>query len=169
MRFRAMPALLLAAVLLLSGCGSSGEQAADTPTAGSSSDTANLAFTSNTLDGSPFEGAQLAGKPAVLWFWAPWCPTCRAQAPAVSSLAEKYGAKVSILGVGGLADVSDIRDYAQEVDGPIHLIDPDGAVWRHFGVTAQSTYVILDADGGVVAEGYLDDSVLAAKVAELVS
>lgn len=169
MRFRAMPALLLGAVLLLSGCGSSGEQAADTPTAGSSSDTASLAFTSKTLDGSSFDGAQLAGKPAVLWFWAPWCPTCRAQAPAVSSLAEKHGAEVSILGVGGLADVSDIRDYAQEVDGPIHLIDPDGAVWRHFGVTAQSTYVVLDADGGVVVEGYLDDSVLAAKVAELVS
>lgn len=169
MRFRATPALLLGAVLLLSGCGSSGEQAADTPTAGSSSDTANLSFTSNTLDGSSFDGAQIAGKPAVLWFWAPWCPTCHAQAPAVSSLAEKYGAKVSILGVGGLADVSDIRDYAQEVDGPIHLIDPDGSVWRHFGVTAQSTYVVLDADGGVVAEGYLDDTVLAAKVAELVS
>lgn len=169
MRFRAMPAILLGAVLLLSGCGSSGEQAADTPAAGSSSDPANLSFTSKTLDGSSFDGAQLAGKPAVLWFWAPWCPTCRAQAPAVSSLAEKYGANVSILGVGGLAEVSDIRDYAQEVDGPIHLIDPDGAVWRHFGVTAQSTYVILDADGGVVAEGYLDDSVLAAKVAELVS
>lgn len=174
MRFRAMPALLLGAVLLLSGCGSSGEHAADTPTdgsatAGSSSDTANLSFTSSTLDGSPFDGAQLAGKPAVLWFWAPWCPTCRAQAPAVSSLAQKYGAKVSILGVGGLADVSDIRDYAQEVDGPIHLIDPEGAVWRHFGVTAQSTYVVLDADGGVVAEGYLDDHVLAAKVAELLS
>jgi hypothetical protein len=47
-------------------------------------------------------------------------------------------------------------------------MDPQGALWRHFGVTAQSTYVVLDADGEVVADGYLDDHVLADKVAELV-
>lgn len=169
MRFRAVSTLLLGVVLLLNGCTASGELRTDTSTRQATSDTASLSFTSGTLDGSSFDGAQLAGKPAVLWFWAPWCPTCRAQAPAVSSLAAKYDDKVNIVGVGGLADVSDIRDYAQQVDGPIHLIDPDGAVWRHFGVTAQSTYVVLDADGHVVAEGYLDDHVLAAKVAELVS
>jgi thiol-disulfide isomerase/thioredoxin len=104
----------------------------------------------------------------VLWFWAPWCPTCRAQGPGVSSLAEKYDGQVNVLGVGGLGDVIDIRDYAAQVQGPLHLIDPDGTVWRHFGVTAQSTYVVLDADGDVVADGYLDDHVLADTVAELV-
>lgn len=168
MRVRSVSALLLG-VLLLSGCTATGEQVADASTGASSSDTASLAFTSDTLDGSLFDGTQLAGKPAVLWFWAPWCPTCRAQAPAVSSLAEKYDGQVNVLGVGGLADVGDIRDYARQVDGPVHLVDPKGAVWRHFGVTAQSSYVILDADGGIVAAGYLDDQVLAAKVAELVS
>lgn len=167
MRFKAVPALLLG-VLLIGGCAGSGDQGADTSPRQSSSDSANWAFTGDTLDGSSFDGTELAGKPAVLWFWAPWCPTCRAQGPAVSSLAEKYDGQVSVLGVGGLGDVVDIRDYAQQVDGPTHLIDPDGAVWRHFGVTAQSTYVVLDADGDVVADGYLDDHVLADKVAQLV-
>lgn len=61
-----------------------------------------------------------------------------------------------------------VREYAEQVDGFTQLIDGDGAVWRHFGVTAQSTFVLLDADGTVVAEGYLDDQDLQARVDELV-
>jgi thiol-disulfide isomerase/thioredoxin len=167
MRFKAVPALLLG-VLLIGGCAANGEPGPAASASQSTPDHPSWAFTSDTLDGSPFDGTQLAGKPAVLWFWAPWCPTCRAQGPGVSSLAEKYDGQVNVLGVGGLGDVTDIRDYADQVDGPLHLIDPDGAVWRHFGVTAQSTYVVLDADGDVVADGYLDDHVLADTVAELV-
>ncbi len=128
----------------------------------------DLAFTGETLGGATFDGAQLEGKPAVLWFWAPWCPTCRAQAPAVSELATTYSGEVSVVGVGGLADEADIRDYADGVEGPTHLIDPDGVLWRHFKVTAQSTYVVVDADGTLVTEGYLDDGVLARTVADLV-
>lgn len=165
MRFRPIAVLVLAA-LLLTGCGTSTGTSVSTGSA-TDADGRQLAFSGETLDGASFDGAELAGQPAVLWFWAPWCPTCRAQAAGVSGLAEKYAGEVSVVGVGGLAEVDDIRDYARQVDGPLHLIDPDGAVWRHFGVTAQSTYVVLDADGAVVAEGYLDDQVLADKVAEL--
>lgn len=128
----------------------------------------DLAFTGETLDGATFDGAQLQGKPAVLWFWAPWCPTCRAQAPAVSALATTYSGEVAVVGVGGLAEDADIRDYAGTVDGPTHLVDPEGALWRHFKVTAQSTYVVIDADGNLVTEGYLDDDDLARTVAGLV-
>ena len=37
-----------------------------------------LQFTGTTLSGAPFNGASLQGKPAVLWFWTPWCPFCNA-------------------------------------------------------------------------------------------
>ncbi len=43
-----------------------------------------LAFTGTTLSGAPFTGASLQGKPAVLWFWTPWCPFCNQEAPNVS-------------------------------------------------------------------------------------
>lgn len=164
MRVRTVAGLVLAAALLLAGCGTAGGGGG-----GSSApaETDLLSFSAVTVDGAPFEGTELAGKPAVLWFWAPWCPTCRAQAGGVTRLAEEYAGQVSVVGVGGLGDVEDIRAYARQVDGPVQLIDPEGAVWRHFGVTAQSTYVVLDAEGAVVASGYLDDHVLADKVAEL--
>ncbi len=166
MGYGSIPGLLLAVVLLLAGCGTT----AEVPSSGgdtASGEAASFAFTGESVDGEPFTGAQLAGKPSVLWFWAPWCPTCRAQAAGVTGLAERYDGEITVVGVGGLADVRDIRDYAQQVPGLTHLVDPEGAVWRHFGVTAQSTYVVLDANGGVVAEGYLDDHVLADKVADL--
>jgi thiol-disulfide isomerase/thioredoxin len=166
--------LVVAALLVLTGC-SVGDTDADVPptggdtgTATAQSDSVDLSFTSETLDGSSFAGESLAGKPAVLWFWAPWCPTCRAQAPAVSRLAQQYDGRVNVVSVGGLGDARDIRDFAAQVTGPIHLVDEEGEVWRHLGVTAQSTYLVLDADGGVVAQGYLDDHVLADTVDELV-
>ena len=46
-----------------------------------------LQFTGTTLSGAPFSGASLIGKPAVLWFWTPWCPYCNAEAPGVSQVA----------------------------------------------------------------------------------
>jgi len=175
MRFRTVSTLVAGTLLLLTGCSAGSADTGSERSAGTGSSgtgttaaVADLAFTAETLDGSSFDGETLAGRPAVVWFWAPWCPTCRAQAPGVSRLAEQYDGQVSVVGVGGLADAGDIRDFAEQVDGPTHLIDEDGEVWRHFGVTAQSTYLVLDADGGVVAEGYLDDHVLADKVEGLV-
>ncbi len=165
-RVKIVVGLLLAAVLALSGCAASGSTTQSG--AGSGASAVSLKFTGEDIDGAAYDGEQLAGKPAVLWFWAPWCPTCRAQISGVETLAKKYAGQVNVVGVGGLADAADIRDFARQVDGPIHLIDEEGEIWRHFNVTAQSTYVVLDADGVVVSEGYLDDAALADQVAELV-
>lgn len=165
-RLKIAAGLLLAAVLALSGCAASGSNPEGGARSGAGA--VSLEFTGEDLDGAPYDGEQLADKPTVLWFWAPWCPTCRAQAGGVASLAQKYAGQVNVVGVGGLADAGDIRDFARQVEGPIHLIDEQGEVWRHFNVTAQSTYVVLDADGVVVSEGYLDDGALADHVAELV-
>lgn len=31
-----------------------------------------LAFSAETVGGDQFDGAELAGEPVALWFWAPW-------------------------------------------------------------------------------------------------
>lgn len=157
---------LLLAVLVLSGCTAFGSNPEGGARSGAGA--VSLEFTGEDIDGAAYDGEQLADKPTVLWFWAPWCPTCRAQAGGVSSLAQEYAGRVNVVGVGGLADAADIRDFARKFDGPTYLIDEEGEIWRHFNVTAQSTYVVLDADGVVVSEGYLDDEALADQVAKLV-
>ncbi|GAA4735998.1 hypothetical protein GCM10023216_31380 [Isoptericola chiayiensis] len=125
-------------------------------------------FTATTLDGEEFSGAELAGSPAVLWFWAPWCPTCRAQIPAVTALSETYGDDVSVVAVGGLDDAEAISAMAQsDIAGPTHLVDDAGEVWQHFGMTQQSTFVVLDDAGEVVLEGSVPADELDATVADL--
>ena len=168
---RRLAGLLAAVVLVASGCGTGGETstADDTSTDTSTTSTpAVLDFTSETVDGQPFDGTTLAGKPTVFWFWAPWCPTCRAQISGVSELAETYGDEVNVVGVGSLDEQEAIEGFAAEVSPDVTLLsDPDGAVWRQFGVTAQSTYLVLDETGTEQASGYLDDAELAALVEDL--
>ena len=165
---RPLAVLSLLMSLLLVACGTVASQSVDKVTSGQGG-SVSLDFTAQTVAGEAFEGSSLAGKPTVFWFWAPWCPTCRGQVDGVTALAERHDGEVSVVGVGGLDDAGAIADFAEEHDmGIPHLQDPDGAVWRHFGITAQSAYVVLDADGVVVAEGSLGDEELAAEVAELV-
>ena len=63
-----------------------------------------LDFTGTSLSGAPFNGASLQGKPAVMWFWTPWCPFCNAEAPSVSSVAAA-NPKVTFVGVAARSDV----------------------------------------------------------------
>lgn len=128
-----------------------------------------LDFSARTVEGEDFRGSELAGRPTVLWFWAPWCPTCRGQIDAVSAAAGQHSNKVSFVGVGSLDGGDAIGDFAADVPAKeiTQLTDPDGDVWRHFGITEQSTYVVLDADGRTLARGYLDDAELLDLVGDL--
>ena len=128
-----------------------------------------LAFTARTVDGKEFNGATLAGKPVVLWFWAPWCPTCASQAKGVKATAEQLAGKVNVVGVGGLDDEPAMRRFIGEwkLDAVPHLSDEAGTVWKKFGVTSQSTFVLLDSRGTVVHKGVLRGEDLAGRAATL--
>lgn len=162
-------AALVVALLTLAGCGST--TASDSRATGGepigTGKTADYDFSGTTLSGTAFKGSSLEGAPAVLWFWAPWCPTCRAQSVNVSALAQKYQGKVAVVGVGGLDSGPAIEDLAGRIPSVTHLVDPDGEIWRHFGVTAQSTFTVISADGEIISEGYLEDAQLNALVAQL--
>ena len=47
-----------------------------------------------------------------------------------------------------------------------HLADEAGLVWKRFEVTAQSTFVLIDADGTVTGKGRLDADEVPGKVGE---
>ncbi len=170
-------AVTIATLLIVSACGgtsgSASSQAAVTSTSTEESMTdesvteespdaaagVDLDFTATTLDGATFEGATLAGEPALLWFWAPWCPTCAGQADHISEVADTYAGKVNVVGVVGLDQADAMRTFVEDrgVDNFVHLSDEAGVVWQRFGITSQSTYVVLDADGVVVAQGVLSE------------
>lgn len=43
-------------------------------------------------DAAPLDLTQLRGKPAVINFWATWCPPCRDELPELATLHSKTGA-----------------------------------------------------------------------------
>ncbi|GGL98600.1 MULTISPECIES: TlpA family protein disulfide reductase [Micromonospora] len=128
-----------------------------------------LRFTGRTLDGKPFSAAALAGRPVVLWFWAPWCATCASQAWTVAEVAPVYRDTVPIIGVAGLGEQQAIRDFVTEFElaQMPTLDDREGAVWRRFEVVEQSTFVIIDRDGRIVHQGFLDGEALTRRLAQL--
>jgi thiol-disulfide isomerase/thioredoxin len=110
-----------------------------------------LNFSAKTVDGKDFSGASLAGKPAVLWFWAPWCPKCRSEAAGVGEAAGAVSGSVTFLGVAARDEVPKMQDFVRQyrLDSFQHLADVDGAVWKRFGVVEQPAYAFVKADGTV--------------------
>ncbi|MEU4703125.1 redoxin domain-containing protein [Nonomuraea dietziae] len=183
-------AVLIAGTLLVTACGTMapGEAAApmrdDAPPAAAPASTppstpaasdapaataavpSALDFSATTLKGQRFDGASLAGKPVVFWFWAPWCPKCRSEAPAVKAAAATYD-QVAFVGVAGLDTEAAMREFVQGTGtGEVtHLADAKGAVWTKLGVSEQSTFVFMKPDGsttkatGPLSQGDLDGHV----------
>src|SRR5260370_33884842 len=59
-----------------------------------------LEFQLARMDGSTLSLGDLRGQPAVLVFWASWCPFCREEAPHVNKLAAEFESRgVHVFGV----------------------------------------------------------------------
>ncbi|QFU88358.1 protein disulfide oxidoreductase [Amycolatopsis sp. YIM 10] len=128
-----------------------------------------LRFDVKTIDGKDFSGQSLAGKPAVLWFWAPWCPVCQREAPTVAKAAQA-STGTTFVGVAAQDEVPAMRDFVAKYQlGTFeHLADLDAAVWKRFGVTKQPAFAFIGADGSVdVVKGTLSEQDLAARVGAL--
>ena len=106
-----------------------------------------LQFTGTTLAGAPFNGASLVGKPAVLWFWTPWCPFCNAEAPSVSQVAAA-NPKVTFVGVAARSDVGAMQAFVSKYNlNFTNLNDADASIWARYNVPWQPAYVFYRADG----------------------
>jgi thiol-disulfide isomerase/thioredoxin len=106
-----------------------------------------LQFTGTTLSGQPFSGASLAGKPAVLWFWTPWCPFCNAEAPSVSQVAAA-NPDVTFVGVAARSSVGDMQSFVSKYNlNFTTLNDADASIWARYNVPWQPAYVFYRPDG----------------------
>ncbi|TCB96486.1 redoxin domain-containing protein [Micromonospora zingiberis] len=184
-----LTAALLAVVLAGAGCGADAGaeaaapggappagtpavSAAASPSAGPTGPVSvpdTLRFTGKALDGTAFDAATLAGRPVVLWFWAPWCAACASQAWTVAEIAPQFRDTVPIIGVAGLGEHRAMSDFVTEFElEPVPQIDDrEGAIWRRFEVVQQSTFVIIDRDGRVIHQGWLDGEDLTRRVTAL--
>lgn len=70
-----------------------------------------------------------AGKPAILDFWATWCPHCKRIAPSYDKIATEYEGKLVV----GKVDT-----------------DEDPAIAQKYEIEYLPTFVLLDAEGNVL-------------------
>jgi thiol-disulfide isomerase/thioredoxin len=124
-----------------------------------------------TLDGHPARLAELiADKPAVLEFWATWCPLCKQMEPAMKAAQEKYGKNVVFVGVGVKDNQTAERQQAyveEHALGGQFVFDADGEAVKAFQAPHTSFVVVLDAAGKVVYTGVGGDQDLEAAIGNL--
>ena len=61
--------------------------------------------------------------PVLIDFWAPWCPPCRAIAPTIEALAEKYAGRIKVVKIN-------VDENTVSKLGVIRSI-PTLAVWKN--------------------------------------
>ncbi|MBL7498376.1 redoxin domain-containing protein [Frankia sp. CNm7] len=144
-------ALAAAGLLILTGCGAGSTDVVTDGTGNGRAVPTELRFEVGTVDGGTFAGDSLAGKPAVLWFWAPWCPVCQGEAPEIARAYERFGEQIQFVGVAGLGKVDEMRAFVADTGlGHFpHAVDADGALWASFGVDEQPALSFVTADGKV--------------------
>jgi thiol-disulfide isomerase/thioredoxin len=128
--------------------------------------------------------AELKGRPVVLFFWAHWCPDCKAQSPILEKVLDKYRAQgLAVVAptqrfgytatnrsptpVEELGYIEQIRDqyYAFLRSESVPVSE---ANHRLYGVSSTPTLVLVDREGlvqlyhpGQMTEQELDSSVAA--------
>src|SRR6202521_3447900 len=126
-------------------------------------------FTLTGTDGRQVTLASLAGKPAVINFWASYCPPCRAEMPLLQRLVgQRSGIQLVLVDEGDSSQAA--RSFLAAVGlNQAALLDSDLSVGHAYGAIAFPTTVFVRADGTIAARhiGQLDEAVLAAQLTTL--
>ena len=106
-------------------------------------------LTGTTLDGQAFDLADTRGKPAVINFFAWWCPPCNEEAPDLVAFSEAHP-EIAVVGVA----IDDERprrrpSWTSTASRTLWCSTPRAAPGRDWGVTGIPTTFFLDAEGAV--------------------
>ncbi len=107
-------------------------------------------------------------KPILLWAWAPHCPVCAGEAPAVEAFSKQNANAVTVVGIGTQDDFPLAEDFVSTygVATPQMLWDPGFESWQALEITGQPTWILLSPGGEELGrwQGSLPESEILATV-----
>ena len=107
----------------------------------------------NLLDGRSVEfPAVLEGKPAIVVFWATWCPYCKAFMPYVKDLQAKYAAQgVQVITFNAKErGRGDPKAYVTSLDFPFIAIGDADDIAADYDIPFIPGLMVVDGTGKVV-------------------
>lgn len=124
-------------------------------------------FTYPQVDGSPWRLSDHRGDVVLLNFWAPWCPPCRTETPAIERVQQRLQAKgFTVAGVDVDGDARAAESFAKRFHvGYALLLPPPGARLVK-QIDLLPTSFLLDRHGRIARSyvGAISESTLTADV-----
>jgi peroxiredoxin len=110
-------------------------------------------FTGRTTTGQEVSLADLQGRVVLVNFWASWCAECRPEMPMFERLHREFaGQGLTVLGINFRESIPRIQQYAEELGLTFPLLlDPQGEIFRTYGVIGLPTTFLVGRDGRPVA------------------
>ena len=84
-------------------------------------------------------------RPVVLFFWASWCPYCKALMPHLQSIRLEYGDDIEIVAVQ-LKDKADAGDFMRKAGYDFTVIGQAGKIADLYDVFTTPGLIIVDED-----------------------
>jgi len=105
------------------------------------------------LHGQPVSLAALKGRTVLLDFWTTWCPPCRADAPSIEKLNQKYGNRdLTIIGISVSEERELVEKFLKEhPHGYQIVLTTENEMPRPYEVGVFPTYIVIDKDGSFAA------------------
>jgi len=111
----------------------------------------------HSLEGKPLDLSSVIGKgPAVIEFWATWCPNCKELEPTIMAAERKYAGRVKFVTVAVAVNESAerVRRHAAAHKMTQTVVyDAAGKAADVYDAPATSYVVVLDRTGRVVYTG----------------
>lgn len=89
-------------------------------------------------------------KPLVVYFWATWCPYCKAEFVDLSLLKQQMGDRIEIIAINRGEGVTDARQFTDALALPAgisYLLDSGDALFKKLGGYAMPETVFINTAG----------------------